>query len=191
MSPIKTSILFILYTTISLGIVYPIVIYGLTFLPFSNEQKGLPIVQNNWVIGFINIAQKFSTKQYFHGRPSASGYSTIPSGASNASPYSKTMIETTKKFSDSIRSKEYKGNIPSDLLTQCASGIDPDISLEAAMFQVQRVANVRKINPEKVQLLINSIVKQPQFAIFGTTRVNVLELNKLLDQTYPYKEQWN
>lgn len=191
MSHIKTSVLFILYASLFLGIVYPIVIYGVTYFPLYSEQKGLPVISGNGIIGYKNIAQKFIAEQYFHGRPSATGYNTIPSGASNVSPFSKTMIATTKKFTDSLRTHGYKGNIPSDLLSQSASGIDPDISLESAIFQVQRVANERKIHPEKILQLINSIVKQPQFGIFGTTRVNVLELNILLDQTYPYNKKWN
>lgn len=191
MSPIKTSILFLFYATISLGIVYPIVIYGLTLLPLSSEQKGLPIVRNSKVIGYKNIAQNFTKEQYFHGRPSALQFATIPSGASNASPFSITMIATSKRFSDSLRIQGYNGIIPSDLLTQSASGLDPDITLESALLQVQRVANVRNANPEKIQNLVNLIVKQPQFGIFGTTRVNVLELNILLDQTYPFSKAWN
>lgn len=191
MSPIKTSILFILYATIFLGLVYPIVIYGLTFLPFSKEQKGLPLVYNNKIVGYKNIAQQFKAEHYFHGRPSATQFATLPSGASNASPYSITMLSTSKRFSDSIRIQGYNGVIPSDLLTQSASGLDPDISLESALIQVQRVANERKIHPEQIQQVINSIVKQPQFGIFGTTRVNVLELNILLDQTYPFNKVWN
>lgn len=191
MSTIKTSALYILYTTFFLGIVYPIFIYGLTYLPFNSEQKGLPIVLNSQVVGYKNLAQSFTSEQYFHGRPSATNFATMPSGASNASPFSKTMLETTKKLSDSIRSKGYNGIIPSDLLTHSASGLDPDISLESAILQVQRVAKSRKVPAEKVLSIINSIVKQPQFAIFGTTRVNVLELNLLLDQTYPYNKEWN
>jgi K+-transporting ATPase ATPase C chain len=191
MSTIKTSILFILYATISLGIVYPIVIYGLTFFPFNNEQKGLPLVHNNRIVGYRNIVQQFSSDYYFHGRPSATQFATIPSGASNVSPYSKTMIATSKKFTDSIRSHGYSGIIPSDLLTQSASGLDPDISLESAVMQVQRIAKARKVHSEKILSFVTSIVKNPQFAIFGTTRVNVLELNILLDQTYPYNKEWN
>jgi potassium-transporting ATPase KdpC subunit len=173
----------ILFTVI-LGVIYPLFITGISRLIFNKQANGSLITHNGITIGSELIGQNFEKDKYFHGRPSATGYNTIPSGATNLSYTSfdlKKQIAGRKKilFNENII------DTPKDLLFASASGLDPHISPEAAIFQVERIAKERKFGDTQVKellKLINKSVEKRQFGFLGEDRINVLLLNIKLDE---------
>ncbi len=177
----------ILFTIIT-GVIYPLVITGISKLFFAFQSEGSLIKVDNKVIGSELIGQKFDTSIYFWSRPSAIDNNPMPSGATNFGPTSDTL----KRLTD-IRRKNYADSnylsqgtyIPDDAIFSSGSGVDPDISVENAKLQLDRIAKARNFNEDQrkklVDLLNQSIIK-PQFGILGETRVNVLQLNILLDR---------
>jgi len=168
--------------TILLGFIYPLFITGVSQLFFYKQANGSIIKEKNNMIGSELIGQKFSSPKYFWGRPSASDYGTIPSGASNLGF---TSADLKKNIEDRKKVFGGKKDIPNDLLFASGSGIDPDISPEAVIFQLERVAKSRNFNENQImelrQLVEKSIVKR-QFGILGEDRVNVLKLNLEVDK---------
>ena len=181
---IRTLILF----TILTGIIYPLLITGISKLLFSYQANGNFIKVGNNVIGSELIAQKFESDRYFHSRPSAIDYNPIPSGATNFGPTSDTLKRLTelrrKEFADSnfIPPRTY---IPDDAIFSSGSGVDPDISIDNAILQVNRIVKARNFNENKrksLEELINKLTIKPQLGFLGDTRINVLKLNILLDE---------
>jgi len=172
-----------LYTVITaglLGIVYPLAVTGLARLMFPKQAEGELIARDGQVIGSRLIGQAFTGPGYFHSRPSSagSGYDASASGGSNLASTSQTLITRT---SASVATEQAGAPVPVDLVTASASGLDPDISPAAAMYQVGRVAKERHLPEAAVSDLVKQHVTQRQFGLLGEPRVNVLELNLALD----------
>lgn len=172
----------LLLFTILCGGVYPLFVTVLASLFFQNEASGSLIVEDDKVIGSELIAQKFSQPKYFHARPSASDYATLPSGASNQSATSKALLDIVQD-----RQSHLGGSAPSDLVTASASGLDPHVSPNSAYFQVERIVSTRGLDSDSAQRLramIEKMTERSTFGILGKDRINVLRLNIQLDQGF-------
>ena len=170
-------------TLILFGLMFPLLIWAIG-LVFPHQSTGLRIYRHGELIGFENIGQKFYSNKYFWGRPSAVDYNAASTGGSNKGPTNPEYLkEVEKRIEDFLkRNPEVKRrDIPSDLVTASGSGIDPDISPQAAFVQVNRVAGARNINREKIKQLVELNIEKPLFGLFGPERVNVLKLNLALD----------
>lgn len=163
--------------TLLTGIVYPLALTGIAQLFFSGQANGSRIIESGKLIGSELLAQKFESPRYFWPRPSAGDYATVPSGASNKGPTSADL----KKTIDERRAK-FGADAPPDLLTASGSGLDPHISPAAARLQISRVAAARNVSIQKVSVLVDQAIEQPQLGFLGEPRVNVLPLNLALDQ---------
>jgi potassium-transporting ATPase KdpC subunit len=173
------SIRIYLVITLLTGVIYPLVMTGVAQLLFPNQANGSRIVENGKLVGSDLIAQKFESPKYFWPRPSAADYATVASGASNKGPTSADL----KKSIDERREK-FGADAPVDLLTASGSGLDPHISPEAARLQIPRVASARNVAIEKITELVDQTIEQPQFGFLGEPRINVLQLNRALDQLH-------
>lgn len=163
--------------------VYSLIILAIAQFAPANG-KGEKVVVNNKVVGYKLIGQKFTEDKYFQGRPSAVDYNAAGSGGSNKGPSNPDYLKIVQDRTDSflVHNPEVKKEqIPSDLVTASGSGLDPHISVQGAFVQVQRVAAVRKIPVERIRTLVGRHIEKPLAGLFGTERVNVLELNIALD----------
>ena len=172
------------------GLVYPGVVTGLAQLLFPRQANGSLIRLNGNVVGSELIGQSFSAPFYFHSRPSAagSGYDATASGGTNKGPTDRKLADTLiAQAVDSLVSNDgaKKGQIPSDLVTSSASGLDPHISPASAALQVARVARERSADPQAVHALVDRHTEGRQFGFLGDPRVNVLLLNIALDSAFP------
>ncbi|MFA5329468.1 MAG: potassium-transporting ATPase subunit KdpC [Prolixibacteraceae bacterium] len=174
--------------TILLGLVYPLLITGIAQVTFPEKANGSLIVQGNKVIGSELIGQKFDSTIYFSSRPSAIDYNPLPSGGSNLGPTSSKLKQmVTDRKAQFIGFNQLSGteNVPSEMLFASASGLDPHISPKAALMQVDRIAEVRQLNSDEKQKLLQSVkelTEAPQFGFLGEPRINVLQLNIELDK---------
>lgn len=179
--------LFALFT-ILLGVGYPLLITGIAQLAFPDKANGSLIKVGDKVVGSELIGQQFDSVLYFFSRPSATGYNPLPSGGSNLGP-------TSEKLKQQVR--ERKGNfilinqtdptqpVPSEMLCASASGLDPHISPQAALLQVERIVKSRQLNSRQKEDLLTAIAElteAPQFSLLGEDRINVLKLNLALDK---------
>lgn len=182
------SLKFLLFMTILTGVIYPFAMTGIVQLSFPSNANGSLILKNGKLIGSELLGQNFDTTIYFWSRPSAIGYNPIPSGASNYGPTSDTLKKqvNARRLSFSTKNAIKDINtIPGEMILASGSGLDPHISPEAALMQVDRVSAARKLDEGKKQKLvqlINSLTEEPQYAIFGERRINVLLLNLGLDK---------
>ncbi|HHV74812.1 MAG TPA: potassium-transporting ATPase subunit KdpC [Thermoanaerobacterium sp.] len=184
---ILKSIMLLIVFSVFAGLLYPLAISGIAQLIFPHQANGSLIYKDGQVIGSSLIGQQFSDPKYFHGRPSSAGetgYDATSSSASNLGPTNKLLIEKVKKLAQQVRKENgLKSNtaVPSDLITSSASGLDPNISIDAALIQIPRIAKARNISEEKLKNLVNEHIVGRQLGILGEPRVNVLELNIALD----------
>jgi K+-transporting ATPase ATPase C chain len=185
LSHLVTSVLYTIVTVIALGIVYPLVVTLIGSLVFAHQANGSLIEKNGTVVGSAIIGQLWSKPQYFQGRPSAAGkgYDPTSTGGTNLAPTSKKLIDATKATIAALEkaNPHADGPPPMDLITSSGSGIDPDISPEAAYWQIPRVAEARGIPAATVKSIVDAHVKGRTIGILGEPRVNVLELNLALD----------
>jgi K+-transporting ATPase ATPase C chain len=182
---IVTAFLYTTITAVLLGLVYPLFITGLAQLAFHDKADGQLILRNGEVIGSNLIGQSFSGPGYFHSRPSAAGlgYDAAASSGSNLAPSSKTLVgRVGASVMAETTGAPVDAPVPIDLVTASASGLDPDISPAAALYQVQRVARERKLSEEAVRNLLLQHTTPRQFGLLGEPRVNVLSLNLALDR---------
>ncbi len=168
--------IYIVFTLLT-GIIYPLAMTGVAQALFPRRANGSRIIENGKLVGSELLAQKFESPRYFWPRPSSVDYATIPSGASNKGPTSSDL----KKLVEERRAK-FGNNAPVDLLTASGSGLDPHISPEAADLQISRIATARNMPTKKIAELVNRATEQPQLGFFGEPRVNVLLVNRALDQ---------
>ena len=183
-SVLKTSILFTIVTTLLLGLCYPLLVTGIAAVIFPHQAAGSLIKLNDGtVIGSELLAQSFTSDHYFHPRPSAAGngYDATASGGSNLAQSNKTLVTRIQSSIDALAKENPGKPVPIDLVTTSASGLDPDITPDAADFQVPRVAKARSLSPESVRKLIQQQTTPRQLGLLGEPRVNVLELNRALD----------
>jgi K+-transporting ATPase ATPase C chain len=186
---ITVAIVYTLVTTVVFGIVYPLVVTGLSQLLFPAKANGSLIVRNGQVIGSHLIGQTFSSDKYFHSRPSnaGNGYDPLASGGSNLGPTNQALVSRVAQDVAKYQQENPGQPIPADLVTSSGSGLDPDISPASAEFQVARVAKARGTTTDQIRKLIAKHTQGRQLGIFGEARVNVLELNLDLDDSFPVK----
>ncbi len=177
------SVLMTITTTVLLGVVYPLLVTGMARVFFPNKANGQLLVRDGKVIGSRIIGQSFTEPRYFHSRPSAAGagYDAANSGGTNLGPTNKILIDRVRQDAAALQSDNPNVPVPVDLVTTSASGLDPQISIAAAEFQVPRVAQARKMPEAEVRRLVAAHTEGRQFGFLGEPRVNVLELNLALD----------
>jgi K+-transporting ATPase ATPase C chain len=174
-----TAILYTIVTTILFGVIYPYAVTGFAQVLFKDKANGQLIYQHGQLIGSRIIGQSFSAPGYFHSRPSAAGngYDAANSSGSNYGPTNKKLIDRITTDAASARADHPESDVPVDLVTASASGLDPDITPAAAEFQVARVARERHLETSVVRQLVAKHTLGRQFGFLGEPRVNVLELN--------------
>ena len=183
------AILYTIVTTVLLGLIHPLVVFGLAHL-WPAKANGQLITKNGSVIGSRILAQPFTGAAYFHPRPSAAGsngYDAANSGGANWGPTNQKLIDRVKRDLAALQAENPGKPVPIDLVTASASGLDPDITPAAAEFQVPRVAKARDIAENAVLKLVREHTQGRQFGFLGEPRVNVLELNLALDAQFPQK----
>jgi K+-transporting ATPase ATPase C chain len=178
--------LFLILTVIT-GIIYPALITVLGQAIFPSKANGSLLRVGGKIVGSSLLGQKFTENKYFWPRPSVIDYNPLPSGGSNLGPTSQALRDSVIARKASLtETNPGSGKVPVDLLFASASGLDPDISPQAARYQIERVALARGLdNSEKMRLikLVETHIEQPDFGILGEPRVNVLLLNLALDST--------
>jgi K+-transporting ATPase ATPase C chain len=178
-----TSILYTAITAIVLGIGYPLLITGIAHLVFPAKANGSLITRNGEIIGSKLIGQAFTGPTYFHSRPSVAGtgYDAANSSGSNLASTSKALID---RVNTGIATETTGQPVPIDLVTTSASGLDPDITPAAALYQVLRIAHERNLPESTVHQLVLTQTKPRQLGLLGEPTVNVLTLNLALDQLH-------
>ena len=193
---IRPAIVFIVALTAITGLLYPFVMTGIAGVVFPYQAQGSLIERDGKVIGSTLIGQEFTSDRYFHGRPSATvapdpndssktvpaPYNAANSGGSNLGPTNKALVERVQGDVDKLKQENPSAPVPIDLVTTTASGLDPDISPDAALFQVPRVAKARNMPEDRVRQLVNERIEGRTLGFLGEPRVNVLALNMALDR---------
>jgi potassium-transporting ATPase KdpC subunit len=192
---IRPAIFLLLLLTAITGLIYPLAITGLAGAIFPREAQGSLIEKDGKVVGSALIGQEFKDDKYFHGRLSATlapdpndatktvpaPYNAANSGGSNLGPTSKALADRLKEDVEKLKAENPSAPVPVDLVTTSASGLDPDISPEGALFQVPRVAKARNMPEDRVRQLVAANTKGRFAGLLGEPRVNVLALNLALD----------
>ncbi len=192
---IRPAIFILLALTLITGLIYPLAMTGIAGLLFPAQAEGSLIERNGQVIGSALLGQEFKEDKYFHGRPSATTaadpndatktvpapYNAANSSGSNLGPTSKALADRVKEDVEKLKAENPSQAVPVDLVTTSASGLDPDISPEAALFQVPRVSKARNLPEEKVRALVTQNTQGRFLGLLGEPRVNVLALNLALD----------
>jgi len=183
-SALRPAIVMLLLFTLLLGLAFPLGITGVAQALMPAQANGSLIRDNGKIVGSQLIGQGFAQDRYFQSRLSAAGdgYDASASAASNLAPGSKDLAERIGTDAASLREKGMTGVIPVDLVTTSASGLDPHISPEAALLQVERVAAAREVSADAVRKAVTAATEYPLFGIIGEPRVNVLMLNRQLDR---------
>lgn len=190
LNQLRPALILFALLTVATGVVYPLVVTGIAQVFFREAANGSLVRRDNQVVGSALIGQPFSGERYFWSRPSATSpqpYNSTASGGSNLAPTNPALAEAVKARVDALRAAdpENRAPIPVDLVTASGSGLDPEISIAAANYQVARVARVRGLPTAQVQALVDGHASRPLFGILGEPRVNVLLLNLALDETTP------
>jgi K+-transporting ATPase ATPase C chain len=180
----RTSIRFTIVTTVLLGLGYPLVVTGIAAAMFPHKAGGSLILKDGQIIGSELLAQSFTSDRYFHPRPSAAGngYDATASGGTNLAQSSKALVDRLQGSIDKLSAENPGHPVPIDLVTTSASGLDPDITPDSALFQAPRVAKARGISEDRIRQLIQEHVASRQLGFLGEPRVNVLDLNLELDK---------
>jgi K+-transporting ATPase ATPase C chain len=193
---IRPAIVVLVALTLVTGLAYPVVTTWIAGLVFPYQAQGSMIERDGHVVGSALIGQAFASDQYFHGRPSATTapdpkdatktvpapYNAANSGGSNLGPSNKALVDRVQGDIDALKKENPAAAVPADLVTTSASGLDPDISPEAALFQVPRVAKARNLPEERLRQLVSEHVDGRFLGLLGEPRVNVLALNLALDR---------
>jgi K+-transporting ATPase ATPase C chain len=193
---LRPAILILVLLTLITGLAYPLAMTAIAGVIFPNQARGSLIEKDGKVIGSSLIGQEFKDDKYFHGRPSATSapdpadstktvpapYNAANSGGSNLGPTSKALNDRIKDDVEKLKAENPSAALPVDLVTTSASGLDPDISPEAALFQVPRVAKARSMPEDQVRQLVTANSLGRLAGLLGEPRVNVLALNLALDR---------
>ncbi len=183
MKKIWNNLRMFLWMTCLTGIIYPLLITALAQLTMKQKADGDFFASKEKMIGAKLIAQKFENDKYFWSRPSSIDYNPLPSGGSNLGPTSAALKKVVEERQEKILKAHQvdKDKIPSELLFASGSGLDPHISLSTAYFQVDRIAKSRGMENKTIKNLIDSMIIKPSLGFLGEAHVNVLMLNKALD----------
>jgi K+-transporting ATPase ATPase C chain len=193
---IRPAIVLLLLLTAITGLAYPLAMTAIAGAVFPAKAQGSLIERDGKVVGSALIGQEFKDDRYFHGRPSATlapdpadstktvsaPYNAANSGGSNLGPTSKALADRLKEDVDKLNAENPGAAVPVDLVTTSASGLDPDISPEAALFQVPRIAKARNLPDDQVRQLVAANTEGRLLGLLGEPRVNVLALNLALDR---------
>ena len=185
---------FLLAMTVITGFIYPVIITSFSQVVFHKKANGSMIIKDGKIVGSELIGQKFDSTIYFWSRPSATDYNPLPSGASNFGPSSEKLRKLTEERRDNFIKNNLDGvyaDIPKEMIFASGSGLDPHISPEASLLQLNRIVKARNFDLEKKQKLeeiINKLIEAPQYFIFGEERINVFLLNLELDKISPKSE---
>ena len=193
---LRPAILILVLLTLITGLAYPLAMTAIAGVVFPKQAQGSLIEKDGKVIGSSLIGQEFKDDKYFHGRPSATlapdpadsaktvsaPYNAANSGGSNLGPTSKALNDRIKDDVEKLKAENPAASVPVDLVTTSGSGLDPDISAEAAQFQVPRVAKARNIPEDQVRQLVTANSQGRLAGLLGEPRVNVLALNLALDR---------
>jgi len=193
---IRPAIVVLLALTLITGLAYPLAMTGIAHALFPNQAQGSLIERDGAVVGSALIGQQFISDKYFHGRPSATTapdpndstktvpapYNAANSGGSNLGPSNKALIDRVQGDMETLKKENPSMPVPPDLVTTSASGLDPDISPEAALFQVPRVAKARNLPEDRVRQLVTDSTQGRLLGLLGEPRINVLQLNLALDK---------
>jgi K+-transporting ATPase ATPase C chain len=193
---IRPAIVVLLALTVITGLVYPLAMTGIAEVIFPRQAQGSLIERDGKVVGSELIGQVFTSDKYFHGRPSATtapdpkdATKTIPapynaanSGGSNLGPSNKALIDRVQSDIEALKKENPAAVVPADLVTTSASGLDPHISPEAALFQVPRIAKARNMPEDRIRQLVEDNAEGRFLGLLGEPRVNVLLLNLALDR---------
>jgi K+-transporting ATPase ATPase C chain len=179
----RTSILYTLIATVVFGLGYPLLVTLLAGALFPHKADGSLILKDGQVIGSELLSQSFTSDRYFHPRPSAAGngYDPTSSGGSNLAQSNAKLVQRIQGDIDKLAAANPGKPVPIDLVTTSGSGLDPDITPDAAFYQAARVAKARSLSEDRVRTLIEKHVTGRQLGFLGEPRVNVLELNLDLD----------
>jgi K+-transporting ATPase ATPase C chain len=192
---IRPAILVLVALTLITGLIYPLAMTAIAGVIFPHQAQGSLIERDGKVIGSALIGQEFKDDKYFHGRPSATvapdpndstktvpaPYNAANSGGSNLGPTSKALNDRVKEDVDKLKAENPANPVPVDLVTTSASGLDPDISPEGALFQVLRIAKARNMPEERLRQLVAQNTQSRLVGLLGEPHVNVLALNLALD----------
>lgn len=181
---IRPALTLLLILTVITGVIYPLVVTGIAQVVFPHQANGSLIVVDGKAYGSELIGQQFDDPRYFWGRPSAAGYNAAASSGSNYGPTNPALMEMVQARINALEAADLENTlpIPVDLVTASASGLDPHISVAAALYQVSRVAAVRGLSEAEVTALVAEYTEGRQFGFLGEPRVNVLLLNIALDE---------
>lgn len=183
LSSLRPALMMTLLFALLLGIVYPLAMTGIGQAVFPSQANGSLVQENGKVIGSTVVGQAFTSERYFQTRLSAAGkgYDGLASSGSNLGPASQVLHDRVKEQVATMQAAEPGKAIPADLVTTSGSGLDPDITPEAAYYQVDRVARVRGIDSAAVRQLVDQSIELPLLGFIGEPHVNVFELNRRLD----------
>ena len=188
LSTLRPAVMLFVGLTVVVGIAYPLAMTGIAKVAFNDQAEGSLIVKDGKVVGSSLIGQSFSSSQFFWGRPSATGpmaNNAVNSSGSNLGPTNAAQLDNVKARVETLKAVDPSNTaaIPVDLVTASASGLDPEISLAAAYYQVPRIARERKMTETQVRELIDQFAQKPVMGLFGEPRVSVLQLNLALPQS--------
>lgn len=188
---LRPAVILLMLFTLLLGLAFPLGITGIAQTLWPAQANGSLIRDNGKIVGSELIGQGFAQERYFHSRLSAAGdgYDASASAASNLAPGSKDLADRISADVAALRKNGMTGVVPADLVTTSASGLDPHISPEAALLQVERVAKARGVSTDAVGNAIKAATEYPLFGIIGEPRVNVLMLNRQLDRLSANQKQ--
>lgn len=189
----KPAVMLLIFCTLITGLIYPVLVAGVSHLFFPWQANGSLIKQQGRLVGSALIGQYFDSSAYFWGRPSATTpfpYNAENSSGSNMGPSNPQFLETVRNRITHLKQGQTGDNhlVPVDLVTASGSGLDPDISPSAALYQIERIAKARHCTEQELKQLINQVTKKRTFYILGEPRVNVLELNMALDARHTHEQ---
>ena len=183
LSQLRPAFFMLLIFTVITGIIYPLTVTGIAQVIFPYQANGSVIVMDGKAYGSELIGQQFDDPKYFWGRPSAAGHNATASSGSNYGPLNPALMDSVQERIDALHASDPYNTlpIPVDLVTASGSGLDPHISVAAALYQVSRVASARGWSEAEILPLVKQYTEGRQFGIFGEPRVNVLKLNLAFD----------